>query len=85
MSMENAPPPDLKVNIIQALETRHFTNAVQSYQNAIQCLNYYINSGEAQLRVTPVYSSFASRQFRGVSLPASVRLTAVSKFYETTS
>jgi hypothetical protein len=49
--LENAPPPSLKVNIIQSLDQRHREQAVLQHLKAIQALNLYISSSTApQLR-----------------------------------
>lgn len=51
-SLESAPGPHLKVNVIQEVDKRHHENAVIHYLKAIQSLNQYISTSEApQLRV----------------------------------
>lgn len=51
-SLENAPGPQLKVNVIQSVDKRHHENAVLHYLKAIQTLNQYIStSNSPQLRV----------------------------------
>jgi len=50
-SLETAPGPDLKVNVIQSIDKKHHEHAVSQHLKAIQALNYYISSSEApQLR-----------------------------------
>jgi len=50
-SLESAPGPDLKVNVIQSIDKKHHEHAVSQHLKAIQALNYYISSSEApQLR-----------------------------------
>jgi hypothetical protein len=50
-SLESAPGPDLKVNVIQSIDKKHHEQAVSQYLKAIQALNYYISSSDApQLR-----------------------------------
>ncbi len=50
-SMDTAPGPDLKVNVIQSMDKKHYEHAVSQHLKAIQALNYYISSSEApQLR-----------------------------------
>jgi hypothetical protein len=50
-SLESAPGPDLKVNVIQSINKKHHEHAVSQHLKAIQALNYYISSSEApQLR-----------------------------------
>ncbi|EPE32343.1 Zn2/Cys6 DNA-binding protein [Glarea lozoyensis ATCC 20868] len=50
-SLENAPQPSLKVNIIQSLDQKHREQAVLQHLKAIQALNLYISSSTApQLR-----------------------------------
>lgn len=51
-SLESAPGPQLKVNVIQEVDRRHHINAVAHYHRAIQSLNQYISTSQApQLRV----------------------------------
>jgi Fungal specific transcription factor domain len=50
-SLESAPGPDLKVNVIQSIDKKHHENAVAQHLKAIQALNYYISSSDSpQLR-----------------------------------
>jgi hypothetical protein len=50
-SLENAPGPDLKVNIIQSIDKVHHEQAVLQHLKAIQALNNYISTSNApQLR-----------------------------------
>lgn len=54
-SLESAPGPDLKVNIIQSIDKKHHEYAVLQYLKAIQALNNYISaSGSPQLRTALV-------------------------------
>jgi hypothetical protein len=49
--MENVPPGNFKVNVIQSLDQRHCEQAVVQHLKAIQALNHYISSSAApQLR-----------------------------------
>ncbi|KAK0104492.1 hypothetical protein ONS95_004780 [Cadophora gregata] len=50
-SLESAPGPNLKVNVIQSIDKRHHEQAVLAHLKAIQSLNSYISSsGSPQLR-----------------------------------
>ncbi|KAG9233427.1 hypothetical protein BJ875DRAFT_512194 [Amylocarpus encephaloides] len=50
-SLDNTPPPNLKVNIIQSINQRHHEQAVLQHLKAIQELNLYISSSRSpQLR-----------------------------------
>lgn len=50
-SLENAPGPGLKVNVIQATDAKHLEQAVLSHLRAIQELNNYISTATSpQLR-----------------------------------
>lgn len=50
-SLDNAPPPNLKVNIIQTVDQKHHEQAVLQHLKAIQALKQYISSsGSPQLR-----------------------------------
>jgi hypothetical protein len=50
-SLESAPGPDLKVNVIQSIDKMHHEHAVSQHLKAIQALNYYISSSDSpQLR-----------------------------------
>ncbi|KAG0649745.1 Aspercryptin biosynthesis cluster-specific transcription regulator atnN ame [Hyphodiscus hymeniophilus] len=54
-SLENAPGPGLKVNIIQNIDKKHHAAAVSQYLRAIQALNNYITaSNDPQLRTALV-------------------------------
>jgi hypothetical protein len=50
-SLENAPGPHLKVNVIQSIDKVHHEQAVVQHLKAIQALNNYISASDApQLR-----------------------------------
>ncbi|KAH7330318.1 hypothetical protein BKA65DRAFT_404314 [Rhexocercosporidium sp. MPI-PUGE-AT-0058] len=50
-SLESAPGPNLKVNVIQSIDKKHHEQAVLAHLRAIQSLNSYISSsGSPQLR-----------------------------------
>lgn len=50
-SLETAPGPGLKVNVIQSIDKKHHEQAVVAHLKAIQSLNNYISSsGSPQLR-----------------------------------
>ncbi|KAE9377133.1 hypothetical protein N431DRAFT_480242 [Stipitochalara longipes BDJ] len=50
-SLESAPGPDLKVNVIQSIDKMHHQHAVSQHLKAIQALNHYISSSSSpQLR-----------------------------------
>ena len=52
-SLQGAPGPRLKVNVIQSVDKKHHENAVLHYLKAIQSLNQYLSaSSSPQLRVT---------------------------------
>lgn len=54
-SLESAPRPNLKVNIIQSIDKKHHENAVLQYLKAIQALNNYITESDSpQLRTALV-------------------------------
>ena len=54
-SLETAPPPDLKVNVIQSIDKKHHEHAVLQYLKAIQALNNYISTSDnPQLRIALV-------------------------------
>jgi hypothetical protein len=46
-SLENAPGPHLKVNVIQSIDKRHHEQAVLEHLKAIQALNSYISSSSS--------------------------------------
>jgi len=51
-SLEAAPSPDLKVNVLQTLNKKHYESAVLNYVKSIQALNQYISSSDSpQLRI----------------------------------
>ncbi|KAG9248013.1 hypothetical protein BJ878DRAFT_490198 [Calycina marina] len=51
-SLDVAPRPSLKVNVIQTFDKRHYEYAVHNYIKSIQALNQYIlSSNSPQLRV----------------------------------
>jgi len=51
-SLEAAPGPHLKVNVLQTFDKKHYEYAVVNYVKSIQALNQYISSSDSpQLRV----------------------------------
>lgn len=46
-ALETAPGPDLKVNVIQSLDKKHYDFAVRHHLMAIQSLNHYVSSSTA--------------------------------------
>ena len=54
-SLDNAPGPHLKVNVIQSIDKQHHEYAVRQYLKAIQALNNYISESDSpQLRTALV-------------------------------
>ena len=76
-SLESAPGPDLKVNVIQSIDRKHHEAAVLQYLKAIQALNSHISTSDSpQLRTALVACLLfvCFEEFQG-SFTSSVRQT----------
>ncbi|KAH8591609.1 hypothetical protein B0O99DRAFT_519239 [Bisporella sp. PMI_857] len=50
-SLESAPRPNLKVNVIQTVDKRHHNSALENYHKSVQALNAYLSTSAPQLRI----------------------------------